>query len=208
MPTASRMLAASPSGPLQGSSFHRGLQDRPHPGGRTPDGPATARRTRQRRCPAPAVRLHVRRSPRLHAVGERRRVSARSRHRRRTGACAHRYVRLPDRACAAGAGRRREARSKGRSRGRSMVDNVNMAVANGYIDAPPGALVDLQTLSALPHHQQVIVLTGAQGEPLSVLSGSPTTPTATSRSTRATRSSYPQRRYRATKRSSPPWWTT
>ncbi|MDE2836477.1 MAG: ribonuclease J [Chloroflexota bacterium] len=54
--------------------------------------------------------------------------------------------------------------------GRSMIDNVNMAVANGYIDAPPGALIDLQSLNALPHEQQVIVLTGAQGEPLSVLS--------------------------------------
>ena len=53
--------------------------------------------------------------------------------------------------------------------GRSMIDNVSMAVANGYIKAPPGALLDLQSLSALPLEQQVVVLTGAQGEPLSVL---------------------------------------
>ena len=51
-----------------------------------------------------------------------------------------------------------------------MIDNVNMAVANGYIEALPGTLLDLQALSTLPDDRQIIVLTGAQGEPLSVLS--------------------------------------
>ncbi len=53
--------------------------------------------------------------------------------------------------------------------GRSMVDNVNMAVAKGYIKAPAGTIVSLDELAALPPERQVIVLTGAQGEPLAVL---------------------------------------
>ncbi len=53
--------------------------------------------------------------------------------------------------------------------GRSMVANVNMAVANGYITAPSGAIVELRDLATVPEDKQVIVLTGAQGEPLSVL---------------------------------------
>lgn len=53
--------------------------------------------------------------------------------------------------------------------GRSMIDNARMAAAKGYLKAPPGALVDLGALSSLPSNEQVIVLTGAQGEPLSAL---------------------------------------
>ncbi|MCH8974117.1 MAG: ribonuclease J [Chloroflexi bacterium] len=53
--------------------------------------------------------------------------------------------------------------------GRSMVNNVNMAVAKGYIKAPPGTIVSLDELAALPPERQAIVLTGAQGEPLAVL---------------------------------------
>ena len=53
--------------------------------------------------------------------------------------------------------------------GRSMIDNARMAAAKGYLKAPPGALLDLGALASLPPNQQVIVLTGAQGEPLSAL---------------------------------------
>ena len=53
--------------------------------------------------------------------------------------------------------------------GRSMVNNVNMAVAKGYIKAPPGTIVSLEELAKLPPERQTIVLTGAQGEPLAVL---------------------------------------
>ena len=53
--------------------------------------------------------------------------------------------------------------------GRSMVNNVNMAVAKGYIKAPPGTIVSLDELATLPPERQAIVLTGAQGEPLAVL---------------------------------------
>jgi len=53
--------------------------------------------------------------------------------------------------------------------GRSMVNNVNMAVAKGYITAPTGTIVTLEQLAVLEPERQVIVLTGAQGEPLAVL---------------------------------------
>ena len=53
--------------------------------------------------------------------------------------------------------------------GRSMIQNVNMAVAKGYVTAPSGTIMDLQQLSMLDDDEQVIVLTGSQGEPLSVL---------------------------------------
>ena len=54
--------------------------------------------------------------------------------------------------------------------GRSMVDNVNMALANGYIKAPSGTCLSLEELEELDSKNQIVVLTGAQGEPLAVLS--------------------------------------
>ena len=54
--------------------------------------------------------------------------------------------------------------------GRSMVDNVNMALAKGYIKAPSGTFVSLDELGALDPNKQIIVLTGAQGEPMAMLS--------------------------------------
>lgn len=53
--------------------------------------------------------------------------------------------------------------------GRSMVDNVNMAVDKGYIKAPLGTIIGISELGALDPDRQIIILTGAQGEPLSVL---------------------------------------
>ena len=53
--------------------------------------------------------------------------------------------------------------------GRSMVNNVNMALAKGYLKVPPGVIMNVDELSALPPERQVLVLTGAQGEPLAVL---------------------------------------
>lgn len=53
--------------------------------------------------------------------------------------------------------------------GRSMVDNVNMALEKGYIKAPSGTIVTLKALKELPDDEQIIVTTGAQGEPLAVL---------------------------------------
>ena len=53
--------------------------------------------------------------------------------------------------------------------GRSMVDNVNMAVAKGYVKVPDGTFVAIDELGQLPMEQQVVLLTGSQGEPLSML---------------------------------------
>ena len=53
--------------------------------------------------------------------------------------------------------------------GRSMVNNVTMALDKGYLDVPPGTFVELDELSVLPPEQQLMILTGAQGEPFAVL---------------------------------------
>jgi ribonuclease J len=53
--------------------------------------------------------------------------------------------------------------------GRSMVNNVNMALAKGYLHVPTGTIVDIDELSGLPPEEQLIILTGAQGEPFAVL---------------------------------------
>ena len=53
--------------------------------------------------------------------------------------------------------------------GRSMVDNVRMAMEKGYIRAPDGTVVSVKELQKLPPERQVIVSTGSQGEPTSVL---------------------------------------
>jgi ribonuclease J len=53
--------------------------------------------------------------------------------------------------------------------GRSMINNVNMALAKGYLNIPAGTIVSVDELGGLPPERQVIVLTGAQGEPLAVL---------------------------------------
>jgi ribonuclease J len=53
--------------------------------------------------------------------------------------------------------------------GRSMVNNVNMAIAKGYLNIPAASIKSLDDIGTLPPEQQVIVLTGAQGEPLAVL---------------------------------------
>jgi ribonuclease J len=53
--------------------------------------------------------------------------------------------------------------------GRSMVDNVAMAFQKGYLRAPAGTVVDLADIESYPPEEQVVVVTGAQGEPTSVL---------------------------------------
>ena len=53
--------------------------------------------------------------------------------------------------------------------GRSMVNNVRMATEMGYLQVPPGTLVKAEDVSHLPPDQVVIVITGSQGEPTSVL---------------------------------------
>jgi ribonuclease J len=53
--------------------------------------------------------------------------------------------------------------------GRSMLDNVNMAVAKGYLTVPDGVFAGVGELRRLPHHQIAVVSTGSQGEPTSAL---------------------------------------
>ena len=53
--------------------------------------------------------------------------------------------------------------------GRSMVENVKMAQALGYLKAPEGVLVSLDELASQPRDCMTIVCTGSQGEPTSVL---------------------------------------
>ncbi len=53
--------------------------------------------------------------------------------------------------------------------GRSMVNNVKMARNLGYLRVPDDTLVSMNEARKLPHHQVVIIATGAQGEPTSAL---------------------------------------
>lgn len=53
--------------------------------------------------------------------------------------------------------------------GRSMIDNVNMAIERGYLRAPEGMLVSVRELPNVPHEKLTIITTGSQGEPTSAL---------------------------------------
>jgi ribonuclease J len=53
--------------------------------------------------------------------------------------------------------------------GRSMRKNVNIARNLGYMDVPEGVLLRPQELAEYPPHEQLILCTGSQGEPLSAL---------------------------------------
>lgn len=53
--------------------------------------------------------------------------------------------------------------------GRSMMNNVNMALNMGYLEAPDDTVIPLSAARQLPHEKVVIVATGSQGEPTSAL---------------------------------------
>ncbi|MCI0776736.1 MAG: ribonuclease J [Chloroflexi bacterium] len=53
--------------------------------------------------------------------------------------------------------------------GRSMVDNVKMAMDLGYLKMPKGMMVNVRELEHIPHEKLAIVTTGSQGEPTSAL---------------------------------------
>ncbi len=53
--------------------------------------------------------------------------------------------------------------------GRSMINNVNMALKMGYLDAPPDTVIPMSKARQLPLEEVVIVATGSQGEPTSAL---------------------------------------
>jgi ribonuclease J len=53
--------------------------------------------------------------------------------------------------------------------GRSMVDNVEMALEMGYLAPPQGVLIGLKEAKGLPGRRVVLITTGSQGEPTSAL---------------------------------------
>ena len=53
--------------------------------------------------------------------------------------------------------------------GRSMVNNVKMALDMGYLDAPDGVVIPMSRARQLPLEEVVVVATGSQGEPTSAL---------------------------------------
>jgi ribonuclease J len=53
--------------------------------------------------------------------------------------------------------------------GRSMMDNVKMALKQKYLEASEDILVPLERMRGLPPEQITIITTGAQGEPTSAL---------------------------------------
>lgn len=53
--------------------------------------------------------------------------------------------------------------------GRSMVNVISKGIELGYLKAPDGVLVDIDTISRYAPEKMVIVTTGSQGEPMSAL---------------------------------------
>ena len=53
--------------------------------------------------------------------------------------------------------------------GRSMVNNVDMALKMGYLSAAPDLMATLKEIKTLPPEKVVIITTGSQGEPTSAL---------------------------------------
>jgi ribonuclease J len=53
--------------------------------------------------------------------------------------------------------------------GRSMVDNMKMARELGYVDFPERLVISLEKSLSMPDNQVVLMCTGSQGEPRSIL---------------------------------------
>ncbi|MCB2214156.1 ribonuclease J [bacterium] len=53
--------------------------------------------------------------------------------------------------------------------GRSMVDNMKMARELGYVDFPERLVISLEKSLSMPDNQVVLMVTGSQGEPRSIL---------------------------------------
>lgn len=54
--------------------------------------------------------------------------------------------------------------------GRSMEENLRIASEIGFLDVPPDAMIELRSIQSLPPEKLVLLTTGSQGEPTSVLS--------------------------------------
>ncbi|HOE70548.1 MAG TPA: ribonuclease J [Brevefilum sp.] len=53
--------------------------------------------------------------------------------------------------------------------GRSMVENMNMARTLGYVDFPERLVITLEKSLSMPDNQVVLMCTGSQGEPRSIM---------------------------------------
>lgn len=53
--------------------------------------------------------------------------------------------------------------------GRSMENNLKIAIEMGYINPPKGVLMELNQIKGLPPEKVVVMTTGSQGEPMSAL---------------------------------------
>ncbi len=53
--------------------------------------------------------------------------------------------------------------------GRSMENNLKVAIELGYVDPPKGVLMELNQIKSLPPEKVVVMTTGSQGEPMSAL---------------------------------------
>ncbi|SCL84950.1 Ribonuclease J 1 [Sporanaerobacter sp. PP17-6a] len=53
--------------------------------------------------------------------------------------------------------------------GRSMVNVMNVAIEDGYLNVPEGMLIDINDMDKYPKEELVIITTGSQGEPMSAL---------------------------------------
>jgi ribonuclease J len=53
--------------------------------------------------------------------------------------------------------------------GRSMESSVAVATRLGYLNIPPGRMLTIEQLEAVPDKEVIIVATGSQGEPLSAI---------------------------------------
>lgn len=53
--------------------------------------------------------------------------------------------------------------------GRSMRDNVKMALEMGYLNIPDDLIIEIEQADKLPNSRVVVMATGAQGEPTSVI---------------------------------------
>lgn len=54
--------------------------------------------------------------------------------------------------------------------GRSMVRNMKIASDLGYLDVPPGVMINLDKVESFADNEVVLITTGSQGEPMAALS--------------------------------------
>ena len=150
---------------------YRGLQNRSGAAGRQGLRPAHLCRVRQARSAGAAARLDECRKTWLHAQRARRHSPARrSLYPNQEKAVLQLLfvVDLPH-PHRHGAG----AQARGRKVavvGRSMVDSTEIAQDLGYIEIPPGLMINPGQIRDFPPEQMMVLISGTQGEPMSALS--------------------------------------